>query len=434
MPLHSIRRPASRLAMAIALTTGAAFGLTATATPAFAAKKKEKESAPKANYSKEFVGAYQPFAQKLQDDSTDIATLQAELPQVVAMAKTPDDNFVAGQITYSIGTKAKDLATQRKGLDMMLDSGKTPAESLATNLFAASQLAYQAKDWNAAISRAQQSIDAGNNKGDPELLIAESWFAQKQPQKGIDALELAISKKQQAGEAVPEAWIKRAVAMSYEGDLKESALKYAGLYAELFPSVNSWGDAIAIERNFYDFEGQSLLDLMRLSMRTNSLRNSRDYVEYFTAADARRLPGETLKVIDAGIAAGQLSASDVTVSEAKSIATSRLSADKSSLPSLASDADKAGASLATINAAGDAFLSYGEAAKAEGYYKRALDKPGVDTPRVLTRLGIALADQGKYAEAQQTFAKVQGERQPIAYLWSIYAKQKAGGATAGNSQ
>ena len=59
-------------------------------------------------------------------------------------------------------------------------------------------------------------------------------------------------------------------------------------------------------------------------------------------------------------------------------------------------------------AAGDAFLSYQKPAEAEEFYTLALAKPGVDTPRVLTRLGIAQADQGKSAEAQATFAKVEG--------------------------
>ena len=57
-------------------------------------------------------------------------------------------------------------------------------------------------------------------------------------------------------------------------------------------------------------------------------------------------------------------------------------------------------------------------------YKIALTKPGVDTPRALTRLGIAQTDLGRYAEAQETFAKVTGPRVPIAQLWSAYAKSK----------
>ena len=51
---------------------------------------------------------------------------------------------------------------------------------------------------------------------------------------------------------------------------------------------------------------------------------------------------------------------------------------------------------------------------------------GVETPVVLTRLGIAQFDQGKYSEAGETFRKVEGARKDIANLWAIYAAQKGG--------
>ena len=55
----------------------------------------------------------------------------------------------------------------------------------------------------------------------------------------------------------------------------------------------------------------------------------------------------------------------------------------------------------------------------------ALSKPGAEQDRLLTRLGIAQVDQGNYAGAQATFAKVGGTRKYLAQLWSIYAGQKA---------
>jgi hypothetical protein len=54
--------------------------------------------------------------------------------------------------------------------------------------------------------------------------------------------------------------------------------------------------------------------------------------------------------------------------------------------------------------------------------------PGADRATALTRLGIAQAEQGKFAEAKATFAQVEGARQPIAMLWSAYADQKAAAA------
>jgi hypothetical protein len=120
----------------------------------------------------------------------------------------------------------------------------------------------------------------------------------------------------------------------------------------------------------------------------------------------------------------------VFVNEAKTSASSRIAADKASLAGLEREARAGAAPAATVMAAGDAFLSYDDPAKAEAMYLLALNKPGVDLPRTLTRLGIAQADLGKYAEAQANFAKVDGVRAQIAQLWSAYAKGKARAAAA----
>jgi hypothetical protein len=417
------RRPgaASRLALAIALSSATAL---AVATPAQAAKKQEQEQAQgaKADLSKEFAAAYTPYFQVVKAKG-DVTTVKDSLPAIQAAAKTADDKFTAGQATYSIGLKLNDVAMQRQGVDMMVDSGsKLGAGEQGNLLFGAARLAYDAKDWATARARAQQAVAAGYS-GDVDLLLAETYFGENQAAAGLDLLDKAVAKKVAAGETVPDSWLKRGLAIAAKAQLEPQSAKFAGLYAQYYPSAASWGDAIAIQRNFNNYDGQDLLDLMRLAQRTNSLRSERDYVDYISAADARRLPGETQRIIKEGIAAGKLRAGDVFVTEANTISSGRVQADLADLPKLANDARGGGATVATLMAAGDAFLSYQKPAEAEQFYTLALAKPGVDTARVLTRLGIAQADQGKSAEAAATFAKVTGPRQPIAQLWTLYVKQ-----------
>lgn len=426
--MPKFRVAASRLAFAAALATTAAAGMTVAATPAFAQKKEKEAPAAKANYSKPFVAVYQPIAKVLSSNG-DVAALKPQIPSIVAAATTPDDKFAAGQIVFNIGAKTSDVAVQRQGLDMMLDSGKTAPADLARNSFAAAQLAYNAKEMPKARLRAEQAIAAGYT-GDAELIIAETYFAENNAAAGLAAIEKAVARKTAANQPVPEQWIKRALAQAYQGKLAAETSKYAMLYAKNYPSETSWGDAIAIQRNTYNYEGQELLDLLRLASRAGAMRYERDYADYVEAADARRLPGETQRIIDAGIAAGKLKANNVFVSEARTIASGRVKADMADLPALERDAKAASGTAATAMAAGDALLSYNQPAKAEEFYKLALTRPGVDAARVNTRLGIAQTDQGKTAEAQATFAKVTGPRQAIAQLWSLYAEQKAGATVA----
>lgn len=426
--MPNFRPAASRLALAVALATTAAVGLTAAAAPAYAAKKDKEAPAAKANYSKEFVAAYQPMAKAVQENG-DLTPLAQQIPALLAAATTPDDKFAAGQVVLNIGSKTTNVELQRQGLDLMLDSGKTAPADLARNTFAAAQLAYSAKDWAAVRARAEQAIAAGYD-GDAELLIAELYFADGKIPTGLDALDKAIARKVASGAKVPDTWIKRGLAQAYQAKLDAQAVKYAATYAQYYPSQTSWGDAIAVQRNLNNYEGQELLDLMRLAQRTNAMRYERDYADYIVSSDARRLPGETQRVIDAGIAAGLLKANDPFVSEARTIAAGRVKADLADLPGLERDARSANSTSATAMAAGDAFLSYNQPAKAEEFYKLALAKPGVDTARVLTRLGIAQVDAGKATEAEANFAKVEGARQAIARLWGIYAAQKAGAAVS----
>jgi hypothetical protein len=78
-----------------------------------------------------------------------------------------------------------------------------------------------------------------------------------------------------------------------------------------------------------------------------------------------------------------------------------------------------------VQKAADVFLSYEMYPQAEQLYTLALAKPGVDAGLTKLRLGIAQLGQGKAAEAQASFAGVDGKLKPIARLWAAYA----GGAT-----
>ncbi len=427
-PAAHVKRSGYQLALAIALATGATLGITALEAPAFAQKKdkKSKEAEkPKADYSKGFVAAYSPINDLFQAEPKDNAAITAGIPTVLAAIETPDDRFAAGNLIYSFGRSTSDQSLQRKGIDMMLESGRVPAESQDDYYFLSGQLAYQDKDWEAARTRLLAAIDAGYDSNGPQAIIAETYFSQDKFAEGLEYLAAEINKRAAAGQPVDQLWLRRGIAVSYTNDFGETAGAFARMNAKMFPDRDSWGDAIAIERNFNDFDAQETLDILRLSQRTGSLRNERDYVDYIEVADARRLPGEVTSVVAEGMAAGLLNAKDLFIAESSSTAKARLSADQAELPALERDARKPSSTAVTSTAAGDAFLSYGKAAQAEEMYTIALGKAGADLPRVMTRLGITQVDQGKIEEAKASFAKVTGNRAPIAKLWTVYAEQKA---------
>ncbi|WP_374588108.1 hypothetical protein [Novosphingobium sp.] len=453
----------ARTALGLALAMGVAAG--GVSAPAMAKEKEKKAEAPKITLSKGFMPAYQATktaldaaakrpdvvagreaataaenayrsaqgkaardAARAKYDAaiaalgTVVAAENQAVENAFTAATTPDDKFVAGQLGLTLGQLSLDKKMQRRGLQSMVDSGKVAAADAAKFNYYIGGLAFDSRDYAGARAAFQAAIAGGYTEGGIDGLLADSYFNDNQVAEGLKVLNAAIAKR---GAAAPEDWIRKGIVVSYKAKLAPEAVAFSNKLVEGYPTKENWALAIAVIRDMSQFQNQEQLDLMRLMDRTASWSEARDYFEYIQAADPRRLPAEALKVIDLGIASGKLQASDVSVSDARNIASGRIAADKASLVGLERDARAASGSAATAMAGGDAFLSYGDAAKAEALYQIALSKPGVDAPRVLTRLGIAQTDLGKTAEAQATFAKVTGLRAPIAALWSAYAKSKA---------
>lgn len=413
-------------AMGLALAVGLVASGTFASQEAFAASK--KKGAPKLSPSKGFAAVAGPLQSTINglagDDAGAAAQAKAELEQAFGAIEKPDDKFFAGSLAVNLGGKLKDPALQRRGIKAMLESGFSGDDEPRYTAIAG-QLAYQAKDYAEAAQYLSRAVDMGFKDDSVEALLAEAYIASNQTEKGLSMLRSAILTGRQSGTLAPESWYRRGLASAFKANNIAQAAEFSEMFITDYPAPANVGMAATIIRELGKFGGQETLDIMRLMGRTNSYAEQRDFVEYIQAADPRRLPGEVVSVVNAGIASGKLQAGDPFVVDAKQQASSRISADKASLDGYGRDARKPGASEATISGAADAFLSYGQAAAAEELYTIALTKPGVDTARTLTRLGIAQTDQGKYAAAQATFAKVTGPRAPIAKLWSAYAGSKA---------
>jgi hypothetical protein len=452
MPTSSPKRASSfsRSALGLALSLGVAAGAFV-AQPAFAAKKAEQPAGPKIEFSKPFaaaaaeadkvltesaknpaVQAASTQARNTKDPAAKAAAAaqvdaalggaKAKLDASAAAASTPGDKLKLGEMTRTYGVLVDDLAMQHNGLVLMIDSGVQ---------WLAGVTAYQQRDYAGAVKYLDPSFKAGyrDQQGLIAQVLADSYKRTGNSAGALTVAQAEISAAKTAGTKPSEVSIRTALQAAYDAKQVGPATDLAVTLVQNYPSPKAWNASINVVRALSSYQSQEALDLMRLMGRTGSYDSDRDYVEYIQALDPRRLPGEAQKVLDAGVAAGKLKTSDPFVSEARGIVTGRLSADRASLPGLERDARAANASPATVQGAADAFLSYGDAAKAEALYTIALAKAGTDSERVLTRLGIAQADQGKTAEAQANFAKVQGPRKPIAQLWSAYAAQKAGGAT-----
>jgi tetratricopeptide (TPR) repeat protein len=440
--ISSPRRPASlarHLALAVALAGGTALvGLPGLTEPAHAQKKqKEDKQAGKPVYSKEFVAAYTPVEAALKAPGADLAAVKAQALSLVPLAVSPDEKMAAGGMIFNVGISAGDVALQLQGAELMLASGKVKPEETGRFNVVAFQLANELKQYDKARSYLQQAINlnysaANVTTSDLQMNLAELYFTENRNVEGLKYLGDAIAARKAKGETVDPRWYKRGVSVAYTNEIVPQVYDFVKAWIADYPTPENWRDAVNLTRNLNEFDGPVLLDLLRLGKKVGTLKDKNDYIFYIESADPRRLPSEVKSVIDEAYANGAIpKGSDSWVEEQYRTVSGLIVQDKAALPSLERDANAPAARLRTIIAAGDTFLSYGEYAKAAGFYERSLSLPDVDRNLSLTRLGIAQIGAGDIEAARATFAKVEGQRAPIAMLWSAYAEQRAGAASGG---
>ncbi len=446
----SLRKQASKFVLAIALATGTAM-VAGHIVPDEAhaqrkkKKKKDKEES-KAEYSQEWRAAFVPLDEQLKAEGVDPSAYAGQIEQVVGLAKSGDEKLQTGQLIYNSGIKIGNIATtdaqktagietRLRGMEMMLGSGKVPISAVGQYNYIVFQLASVAGQHAKSREYLRQAMNMGYTGGQTQsdllVALAQTYFNTNEYPQGLSVLDEAFAAQEAAGAAPEERLYEIAFSVAYREDIRPQVYDYAIKRAQLFPNDANWTNAINVVRVLNDYDDQATLDLLRLSRMAEVINDKEEFLIYVETADARRLPQEVKDVIDQGYASGALDRDDTYISEQLRIASGRIANDRADLPALERDARAASASLATVRAAGSAFLSYGEYGKAVEFYQKALGMPGVDSERVLTRLGMAQVGMEDYASAQETFAKITGARMPIAKVWAGYAAHVGGTATAG---
>jgi len=406
----------SSLALGVALIAGVA-------SPALAQKKEKPAAAPAMQLSKGFRAAAGPAQEALK--GTDLAVAETQVAAAEAAATTPDDKFVAGQLRLQLGGTLKNTAMQQKAVIAMLDSGSALSTADRPRLnFYAGQAAYQANDFAKALTYLTEAQRLGFSPTDTSLLLAETNFKSNNVPAGLAEVEKAIAASDAAGTKAPEAWYARAASVAYKAKLMNEAGKWTRAQVRAYPTVENWRSALVIYRDGATRDSQLNLDIFRLMRVTKSLAGERDYFEMAALAADRGLPGEAKSILDEGTAVSAFPAGSRPIAELRATVAPKVAADRTSLPASERQAGSAANGRVAL-ATADAYLGYGDDAKAAALYRLALTKGGVDVDAVNTRLGIALARSGQKADAKAAFAAVKGARSEIAAFWMLWLDQQA---------
>lgn len=408
------------------------------AVPATAAKKQEAPAAPALKPSADAVKVYQEADKLLK--AKDIEGAKAKAAQLEQVAKTPDDQYILGQLLIGVGQASNDQQVIRSGLQKSVDSGKTAPADAAKFHYFLGQFASQAKDLDGAIQHYGAALSGGYSPIVTEVGLAEVYFSkatsgpnvvnnQLTPQgkqianEGLTHLKSAVEKQAASGQPVEGAWYSRGFRMSVLASSPDQAY-WSGHALKAGGQPENWRLAL---RGFQDthktMTRDENLDVLRLMAASGSLQDAYSYGEYADAALKGGLFGEVKAVIDQGRSSGRLQPSQLA--DVYKIASDGIPADRSSLPASESSSAKAANGKIAASTA-SAYLGYGDYAKAATLYRLALQKGGVNADEVNTRLGIALARSGDTAGAKAAFGAVTtpGTRKDIANFWTTWLDSK----------
>lgn len=357
---------------------------------------------------------------------------KAKMDAAYAKVGNEGDKFYAGQLGFTYGGLAVDKVAQRRGLTSMIESGHVPATEVGKYHYFAAGFAFDMKDYAAAEASLKSAIAAGNAGADVKGLLAEAQNSAGRPAEALTTIKSMVDDAVAAGQVPQADWLERGVLISYTAKMGPESIDWAIRRIEHHPTQAGWVAAGQIMRAMSDYSSTDSLDISRALDRAGALNLNtqpvqREYIEYLQAVVGKvgvLYPGEAIKVANQGVNVKALQTSDIFVRDALAEANRRVAADRASLAGLERDARAPSAAVRTVLIGADTFLSYDQADKAAELYQIALGKPGADLSAVNLRLGIALVKLGKNAEAEAALAKVTGQRQPIARLWTLIAKGK----------
>ena len=410
-------RIVSKMALAVAL------GGLALAAPAFA-KKEEKPAAAAAKATPAVQKA--AFDAQKATDAGDLATALTNYNAAKAAIVTDEDKFMVGRVGYQIYQKNKDMALFSEVVDLMLTSGKASPDAQKQLYFAQGQVAYNKKDFPRAMTAFKAAEAAGNDDPDLVPLIVESTAQSGQTLQALNTLNEEVAKRTSAGKPVPTEWYQRGLSIGYkakpnpaeQAQINATTLELAKKWVAADPQPRNWNAALAIYSQQYKLATEDRVEVLRLLRAANAMQGDADYREL--ADDVYlRFPNEALSVLQEGNSKGIVNLTKGDAADVIGIVKGKVAADKASLPA----ADKAARAAATGKAAlstADAYVGYGDYAKAIDLYKVALAKGGVDAGTVNLHMGWAQALSGDSAGAKTTFAAVTGSKKPIADFWVIH--------------
>lgn len=336
--------------------------------------------------------------------------------------KTPYEDTVTNEMLAYVSINLGDYATASKAYEDTLASGMVAPAQLEQRLKTIIQLNYQGKNYPKVQTYGQRYLkDVGPN-ADITLLMAQAYYIQKDYTNASKMTTTLIQSTQKAGGKPKEDWLKLLMSCQHNQNQRDQVVITLEQLLTLYPSDAYWKDMFAYLQTQAGITDRNNLEIYRLKLETVGL-DAEEHVEMAELSMALGVPGDAMAILKKGFDGGLLGKGADAARQARlrDLANTQSAEDRKALPSLDAESRSAASGEASTKL-GEAYMSYGDFAKAAESITRGLSKGNLKTAdEAQLHLGVALAKLNRNKEAQAAFSAVPASSKlnKVAKLWSI---------------
>jgi hypothetical protein len=369
-----------------------------------------------------------PLGEASKDlQAKDYAGALAAVQQAQAVPdQTPYDTYMINKFLAIVQIEMKDMPAATKPAEDAADSPAMPDEDKKDMLHNALLLASNAQDYAKVVAYGQKLEQMNALDDQTAAMTAVAYYNQKDVANAKLYAQKAIDTAKAAGKQPNEAALQ--IVMSSQAQTDQGAAE--ATLEQIVVAYNrpdDWDELVGVSLGTKGLSNADALNMYRLLHIQGAMKTADDYNYMGNLADSARNYVEERNALQAGVAAGKISAGP-----ALSKARGQAASDEKIISQAIAAAEKSKKGEDDMLIAQDLW-GYGRYAEVESIATAAKAKGGLKDPgEANVLIGMAQIAQGKYDQGIATLGQVNGNaaRMRTAHLWTLYAqaKQKAAGA------
>ncbi len=339
----------------------------------------------------------------------DFATAKTKLDAAFGIAKIPGEKLAVEQLRVSMAANSGDSALMISSVNAIVALNLLPPADLKMYKAALPEAYAKLGDNAKALTATKSFLDEYGGTHDQYYGLSRQLLAANDHAGAAAAATKAIDMAKASGKA-PEDYYMQLMRIHKTANAMDQYYAVAEQLVLVHPKEAYWKELIARAQLAPNFGSATKLDLFRTLIAAGVKLSPTEKSAAAAEAVKRGLPNEALQILQPAFASGELG-SNAADKETMTKATDGAADDKKNLAKEEADtlAKGDGSTLAKL---GEAFLSYGENAKAADLIQKGLtkgipDAAAADVAKL--HLGIAQYRAGQKDSARTTWAQVKAD-------------------------